>query len=128
MPLGPRDLIPTFTAMNAVDGALVHYQSVWQRKNLVLVTVPSDDPTAPSYMESIIASKPSLASHDTALIVTTNQIAAVPSPGVLVADRWGEIYYIKGASRAADLPGPDELVEWVRYIQNECPECQGETR
>src|SRR5687767_102180 len=105
MPLGPRDLIPTFTARNVVDGGLVHYESVWQRKNLVLVTVPSDDPTAPSYMASIIASTPSLMSHDTALIVTTNQIAAVQFPGVLVADRWGEIYYIKGASRAADLPG-----------------------
>jgi hypothetical protein len=114
--------------MNAVDGALVHYQSVWQRQNLVLVTVPSDDPTALSYMASIIASKPSLVSNDTALIVTTNQIAAVPSPGVLVADRWGEVYCIKGASRAADLPGADELVEWVRYVQNECPECQGEMR
>lgn len=128
MPLGPRDLIPTFTARNIVDGALVHYESVWQRKNLVLVTVPSEDPTAPSYMKSIIACMPSLASHDTAVIVTTSHIADVPSPGVLVADRWGEIYYIKGTSRAADLPGPDELVEWVQYVQNECPECQGETR
>ena len=29
---------------------------------------------------------------------------------------------------AAGLPGPDELIEWLRYVQMQCPECQGEAR
>jgi hypothetical protein len=40
----------------------------------------------------------------------------------------GEVYYVKSASRASELPGPDELMEWVQYVRNECPECQGEAR
>jgi hypothetical protein len=46
----------------------------------------------------------------------------------VVADRWGEIYYLQGADRTGDLPTPHELAEWLRYVRNECPECQGEAR
>jgi hypothetical protein len=53
---------------------------------------------------------------------------AVPSPGVVVADRWGEVYYVQEADRAAALPPPAELIDWLRFVRDECPECQGETR
>ena len=32
-----------FTAINAVDGAPVRYQDIWQRRNLVLAIVPEND-------------------------------------------------------------------------------------
>jgi hypothetical protein len=127
MTLRVHDLMPMFTA-SGVDGTLVRYDAIWQRKNLVLVSLPDDDPTAAAYAGSLGALEPDLAAYEASLIVTTTRIARVPSPGVVVADRWGEVYFVQGADRASDLPGADELMEWLRYVRNECPECQGEAR
>jgi hypothetical protein len=128
MTLGVRDLLPMFTVTNTVDGALVCYQDIWQRKNLLLVMAPEDDPTSAAYAKALIEGLPIVGAEDTTVIVTSNTVAGIPSPGVLVADRWGEIYYLTGAGRTADLPAAPELTEWLRYVQNECPECQGEAR
>jgi hypothetical protein len=117
-----------FSVTNAVDGVLVRYQDVWQRRNLLLVIAPENDSTAAAYTKALIEAAPTLGADDTTFVVTTNTVPGIPSPGVVVADRWGEIYYVSGANRAADLPTPDDLAEWLRYVQNECPECQGEAR
>ena len=128
MTLAPRDLVPMFTVTNALDGIVVGYQDVWQRRNLVLVMVPDNDSTGTAYTKSLIDAAPTLAADDTVFVVTSNPIPGIPSPGVVVADRWGEIYYLKGAGRAVDLPTPGDLAGWLRYVQSECPECQGEAR
>lgn len=128
MTIRAHDLMPMFTAPNRADGTPVDYRGIWQRKNLVLVTLPDDDPTADSYAKSLSIRQPELTSEDTRLIITSSRIDGIPAPGVVVADRWGEVYYVASATRAFELPEPDELMEWVRYVRNECPECQGETR
>ena len=128
MTLHARDLMPTFTVTNDIDGTSVDYQDLWQRQNLVLVSIPPDDSTSRPYVESLIAQASALRAHDTAFIVTTNAVSGVPQPGVVIADRWGEIYCVNTASTAAELPGASDLIEWLRYVQSECPECQGETR
>lgn len=128
MTLSVRDLLPMVTVTHAVDGSLVRYQDVWQRKNLLLVMAPENDPTSAQYAKALIDSSTIVAAEDTTLVVTANTIPGVPSPGVLVADRWGEIYYVTSADRTADLPTARELAEWLRYVHNECPECQGEAR
>ena len=128
MTIHVRDLMPTFTAINHADGTRVDYQDFWQRRNLVLVVLPEDDPTAASYAASLTHLGPTLAAQDTALIVTATPIPGIPSPGVVVADRWGEVYFVQDAARASELPAAGDLMEWVQYVRNECPECQGEAR
>jgi hypothetical protein len=126
MTIRAHDLMPMFTAAGA-DGTAVRYEDIWQRKNLLLVSLPEDDPASRAYVQSFAVIEPELAMYDAALIVTTG-IEGIPSPGVVVADRWGEVYYVQNADRASRLPTPNELMEWLRYVRNECPECQGETR
>jgi peroxiredoxin len=46
--------------------------------------------------------------------------------GVVIADPWGEVFHVACAGAGHDLPGADEVVEWVRYLAVQCPECQGE--
>jgi hypothetical protein len=50
----------------------------------------------------------------------------VGAPAVLVADQWGEIHLAHGAGEAHAFPAPEEVVESVRYLAIQCPECQGE--
>jgi hypothetical protein len=127
MTINTGDLVPMFTATN-LTGTRVDYHDLWQRKNLVLATLPPDDAPATAYAAALSRLTASMASHEAVLIVTTTPIAGIPSPGVVVADRWGEVYYVTHASRASELPEPDALMAWLQYIQNECPECQGEAR
>jgi hypothetical protein len=126
MTIQAGDLMPMFTARTD-DGCLFRYQDIWQRKNLVLLTLPKDDPTRTAYTTSLRTLVESVAG-DTTVVITNTLIDSVPFPGVIVGDRWGEVYNVQAAARAADLPPADELSEWVRYVQVQCPECQGETR
>ena len=69
--------VPDFV-VTTTDGRQVAYDSLWQRKNLLL-------------------------------------------------DRWGEIAWQTSADPAR-LPGPDEVIDWLCFVQRQCPECEGEAR
>lgn len=127
MTIRVHDLMPMFTAATG-DGTVVRYEDIWQRKNLLLVSLPSDDPTSRAYAASLGVLEPSLAAYEASLLIVSTRIAGVPSPGVVVADRWGEVYHVQPAARASSLPRANELIDWLRFVRNECPECQGETR
>jgi hypothetical protein len=127
MTLREHDQMPMFTAAGT-DGMLVRYADIWQRKNLLLVCLPADDPTSNTYAASLDVLAADLDACDAVLLVTEERIDGIPFPGVVVADRWGEVYHVKDADRAAALPAPGELSGWLRFVRNECPECQGETR
>ncbi|HEY8469109.1 MAG TPA: hypothetical protein VIL18_05675 [Longimicrobiales bacterium] len=42
---------------------------------------------------------------------------------LVIADRWGVVYNAVEADTARDLPPVDEVIEWVRYLATQCPEC-----
>ena len=125
-----RDGMPHFEVMT-IDGQHVRYADLWQHFNLVLVSVDSrDDP----YGRSLAAHANDFAASETALVVSTEPIRGVPTPGVVVADQWGEIAYVFDAhhpdeARQFDrrgttaLPSERELLDWVHSVRMRCPEC-----
>jgi hypothetical protein len=117
--------MPMFTA-TAADGSVVRYENLWQQKNLLLVILSDDDPTADAYAASLKGIESTLDADDAILVVTKTRLTEIASTGVVVADRWGEVYYVQESERAAQLPAVDELIDWLRFVRNECPECQGE--
>jgi hypothetical protein len=124
--LQARDLIPHFNVMT-LSGERFVYSDIWQRKNLVLISLPQADAVASTkYVSHVMSHISELTRGDSALVITRDKVAGLPSPGVIVADRWGEIQYAADAAGADDLPSPQELVEWLQYVQSQCPECQGE--
>jgi hypothetical protein len=118
--------LPHFTTTD-VNGRRFEYASVWQHKHLLLVTV-SDEPASQAYVSAVMRQTKTIMARDAVCVITRDAIPGVPRPGVVIADRWGEIQYIGSAGSVAGLPAPDELVEWLEYVQQQCPECQGETR
>jgi hypothetical protein len=126
--LQARQQIPHFTIRDR-DGSTVDYGRIWQHQNLLLVLLDSRRPdTAATYVEHLQAHPADLTAHDTACVVTGEAVPGAPLPGVIIADRWGEIWHVHRADSNADLPRAEALVEWLRYVQMQCPECQGETR
>ena len=122
------DRVPHFD-VTTLDGGRARYNEVWQRKNLLLVSISDAEASESSgYVARLSAGRPALTAHDTALVVTTDHVDGVPRPGIVIADRWGEIHFVAHAPAAAGLPDPDELTGWLRYVQQQCPECEGEAR
>lgn len=127
--LQPGDIVPHFQVTNLQGGA-VSYSSIWQRRNLVLVTLPvvDADQGSSGYVTELLTQGPAATGDDTAWVITHDTVSGVPCPGAVVADRWGEIIRITAASHVGELPRAQDLVEWVTYVQHRCPECEGESR
>jgi hypothetical protein len=121
--LEPGQDVPHFE-VTALDGRPVRYGDVWQRRHLLLIALgPSDDPAGRAYADRLERARADLSAHDTAVVITADAVAGVPVPGILIADRWGEIQHVEQGR-----PEPDALADWLRFVQQQCPECQGETR
>jgi hypothetical protein len=121
------DTVPHFE-VRTVEGELFSYSSIWQRKNLLLVSLPTFDSGSTAYASDLSTWLRDLGDKDLEYVITRESIPGVSDSAVVVADRWGEVVYSVGKSDVAELPTPQELVEWVTYLNNQCPECEGEVR
>jgi hypothetical protein len=122
--LQPHDSVPHFR-VKTIGGEFFSYDAIWQRKNLVLVVLTDAGGT---YGSSVAARSAEFRQHETECVVTLDEIPGLAAPGLLIADRWGEIVFVKAAPLSTDLPAVEELMEWVGYLQRRCPECEGEAR
>jgi hypothetical protein len=126
--LVPGDTVP-HCQVRTRQGKLFSYSSIWQRKNLLLVTLATLDagPTE-DYIAELAARLQHVGDHDLEYVITRDLIPGISGWALLVADRWGEIVYTVEESDVADLPAPQEVLEWLNYLNNRCPECEGETK
>ena len=124
--LQPGDTFPHIQ-VQTVDGQMFDYSAIWQQKPLVLVVVSTSQADA-SYASALRARASEFTDHETACVITRDNVMGLRTPSVVIADRWGEVVHITEPSGSAGLPPPDELIEWIDYIRQRCPECEGETR
>jgi len=124
--LGKGDRVPRFEIVT-IDDIPVNYADVWQKKNLALVCLKEDESAAAQgYIKELREALPALSVHDAVVVVTTNPVDGMPLPGCAVADRWGELQWITASDKVADLPSPREIAAWLRFIEIQCPEGEGE--
>jgi peroxiredoxin len=120
------DSVPHFD-LRTLDGEELSYSTIWQRRNLVLITLPaSDSEPARTYASELTSRGPEFRGYGADCVITRDHIPGIQSPGALIADRWGEIAYVAATKDVAELPPVQELLEWASYVQLQCPECQGE--
>lgn len=53
------------------------------------------------------------------------QVLSIGRPAVVIADRWGEVYHASASEATHDPVAPEEVVEWVKFVAIQCPECEG---
>jgi hypothetical protein len=122
------DSVPHFEAAT-IGGEPFSYSTIWQRRNLVLIALPPEESEASrTYISQIAARKSEFIAREAECVVTTDRVPGVQSPAVVVADRWGEIVHAAATSHVDELTSPQELVDWVDYLDKRCPECEGEAR
>ena len=44
---------------------------------------------------------------------------------VLIADEWGEVHFAGEPSGMHSRVAPEDVLEWVKFIAIQCPECEG---
>ena len=122
------DSVPHFE-VRSLEGEPFEYSTIWQRKNLLLVSLSTiDSEPASAYAADVTARVREFGDPDIECVITQDRIPRISPPAVVVADRWGEIVFAVETSEVADLPAPQELIEWLTYVSNQCPECEGEAR
>ena len=42
---------------------------------------------------------------------------------LIIADRWGDVYFSQRTREFTDLPATDRIEEWIRFLAMQCPEC-----
>lgn len=125
--LAPGDEMPHFR-VTTVAGQPFRYSDVWQRKNLVLIVLPGDDPEAGRRLPDWTGAAARTSGDDTVWVITPDEVSGVGRPGLVVADKWGEVQFAQSAPTAAGLARGDELAEWLEFVRYQCPECQGEAK
>ena len=125
--LGRGDLLPHLQ-LPCPDGSVWDYgATTWQRNNLLLLSLPSQTDVADvMYVDQLLKHAAVWMRSETTCVLTREPIDGMPTPGLLIADRWGEIYVVADAPQVCELPGAAEVAEWLRFLEHQCPECQGE--
>ena len=122
------DSVPHFEA-RTVGGESFSYSAAWQRRNLVLVALPAEESeVVRGYVARVMARQAEFSAMDAECVMTRERVSGVPSPGVVVADRWGEVVHVASTSHVEELTSPEELLDWVDYLHRRCPECEGEAK
>ena len=122
------DSVPHFDVITN-DDRRVSYATLWQRRNLVLISLPDVQCAAcEAYIAQLTVQIAAFACRNSECVITRDRVPGISSPSVVVADKWGEIVYVATTSDVAALPPAQELVDWVSYLQIQCPECEGEAR
>ena len=124
--LRPGDHVP-HVSFRTTDGHTVSYADLWQRKNLIFVSLPAEAAFSGYATGLEQGLRPALPA-DTSLVISHDALAELPAPVVLVADKWGEIHFAQTGTQPADLPDADAVLECLTDVRVQCPECQGETK
>ncbi len=117
-----RGQLPHFT-VTTIDGRSFTYADAWQSKNLVLVVLPASTAEHDASYVAALTAGLELANptgQHSALVITRDRMPDEQRPFALVADKWGEIQYLKRAADVAGLPPARELNEWLTYIRIRC--------
>lgn len=120
--------------VRGIDGTTFSYPEIWQRRNLLLVSLPAPRDTAEerreeaAYLAGLLAHDQAFREYETEVVITRDAVAGLSAPAVLIADRWGEVIAVERADDVAGLPPVAEILEWLRFVAHACPECEGEAR
>jgi hypothetical protein len=122
------ELVRHFTVNDVRRGRISYRDAIWQQRALALITLPDAAPGHDAYIASLARHDDEFARLDAVCIVTRDPVSGAAPGGVIIADRWGEIAHTRAGLDVEAMPGATELLEWLDYVQRQCPECQGEVR
>jgi hypothetical protein len=88
MTLQRGDLVPHFD-VQTTSGERFSYSDIWQRKNLVLISLSATAAEDEGYMRELKRHEAEFSELDSVCVVTRDDVPGLPAPGALIADPVG---------------------------------------
>ena len=85
----------------------------WEGRMVVLVPGP---------LAGAAALRADLGPFFTVLSDPEDRAPLVEGAGLVVADRYGQVYYVGHWGEAHAFPAPREVEEWLKFLATQCPE------
>lgn len=150
--LSVGDRLPAITLPAAPDGRRVNLREP-SRHSWVILVVARGDERSRGYATTLADAAESIRLWDSRLAVVVEedlraahdlhhalgaQVTVLADPEcvgralfdtgtgptiLVIADRYGQIYFVQVAAHVEALPAPNEIEEWVKYLATQCPEC-----
>jgi hypothetical protein len=92
-----------------------------RRIDATALLIPGAGEDLVAYRESLRAAAEAFAAWDGRIVELAPDGEAVHR--LLVVDRYGQVYDVRDAATAAELPSAAELEEWFKFLATACPEC-----
>ncbi len=120
-------------AAHTLDGQPVQLSDLRGRRNVVLVFAGTGAEESRLISELRICSE-SLHEEEAMVVVFSSadpEIRAcygalagdsTPRAALYISDRYGEIYFAAHPERGQALPSAAEVLDWLRFINSQCPE------
>lgn len=116
----------------SADGKGMRILPSGRRSHLIVVVHERRCPACEAFVRSLEAEREEIESWDGRVLAVRDperrlgDALGLETPAVVVADQWGEVHLAHAAGDEHAFPTPAELVQWLRYLAIQCPECQGE--
>jgi len=147
----PLDRLPDITLPGA-DGVPVRLRARGRRATLLLLVHAPGCAACGAFVQGLEAEADEIEAWDGRPLIVQPEpgpAAAAPAPGrhfpllsdpdarvstalsvrppaLVLADQWGEVHLRHEAGEDHRFPTVAEIVEWLRFLAIQCPECQGE--
>ena len=112
------DMLPDVSVSRAT-GTPVSLRSEVTQTTMLVWTHPDECPECRRFVLKASALADEFVVWDARLVVVTS---AVREAGVLVADRYGQIFYATQAGEEHAFPEAREMTEWLKHLGTLCPE------
>lgn len=132
------DMLPDLELRAAAGGASVPLRSPTTETTVVFRLHPFSCAGCSQYLRELARMESEFRIWDARLLVVIRSSAgAIPDmpfgklvlseheptqAGLIVADRYGQIFYLVQSSNHHNLPAPRELEEWLKHLGTLCPE------
>jgi hypothetical protein len=115
-----RDELPEIWG-TTFDGQRIHASDLRGRKNIVVIFLGqlSNEPVE-QLLRALSLRHGEMQDEDAELIVVEQ--SRLQNAAICIADRYGEVYFSEFCSDTA-CTSADNVMEWLRFIEIQCPEC-----
>jgi hypothetical protein len=115
-----REELPEISGTTS-DGRRIHASDLRGRKNIVLIFSggPSNEPVR-ELVRSLSVRHGEIQDEDAEIIIVEHN--TLDRAAVCIADRYGEVYFSEFCSDIS-CTSADNVLEWLRFIESQCPEC-----
>ena len=119
------NIILAFVGAGSDSEAYLHalaqaYPRILEEQAKVIAVARLELPQAKALQARLALPYTLLADTDGAL--TARMLGEPDLAALVIADRYGEVYAVESAPNAPQLPSTRTALEWLQYIQVQCPE------